>query len=354
MNSQQIKTYYSSFVVIALWSILFLSSFSAAAAHAKTDALTKKKRDPFRPLLYVPPGYKVLKAKNIKFNSKYFYLDLYAEKFSQGNAVYIEIQPIEKYKNSIKGIKLYYNKKKIPLTKKKWGWRGLFGISPKEKPGKKKILIISLINERSFKKYYNLKISKTWFPVYKRPLDLGRYSDIRKKTRAEIAFIKKSKILKKKAFSHRGPDLLNYRLSHPRDMHYITSPFWSKRVYMRYRIRKGKKIKLKSSSSIHRGLDLRGEKGRPVFAIASGTIVLANKLYYEGNMVIIDHGNRIFSYYMHMNDITVKVFDTVKGGDIIGHVGSTGVSTAAHLHVSLIIGGVIVDPLSLLSLPIKN
>ena len=80
----------------------------------------------------------------------------------------------------------------------------------------------------------------------------------------------------------------------------------------------------------------------------------AEKLYFEGNMVIVDHGNRIFSYYMHMSEIRVNPGDLVEAGQVVGLVGSTGMSTAAHLHVSVVINGVQADPLSFLARPYRG
>jgi murein DD-endopeptidase len=65
-------------------------------------------------------------------------------------------------------------------------------------------------------------------------------------------------------------------------------------------------------------------------SIADGSVVLAEKMYYEGNFRVIDHGNKVFSHYMHYDTIFVKNGQFVKGGDKIGTVGCTGVSTGPH------------------------
>jgi murein DD-endopeptidase MepM/ murein hydrolase activator NlpD len=147
--------------------------------------------------------------------------------------------------------------------------------------------------------------------------------------------------------------MLSRKLSHPRGMHYITSSFWKTRKYVRYKTEDGKKIRLKDQVKIHRGLDLRGKSETPVYAMGRGKVVLADKLYYEGNLLIIDHGNAVFTYYMHLHSIIVKPGDIVEAGQIVARVGSSGMSTASHLHVSLVMKGIQVDPLTLLSLPVK-
>lgn len=302
----------------------------------------------------IPPGFKLKAAAEKKFNNECVNITLYARKFSQGNAVYAEIYPHEKMKDKLEIKSFFFNNKNVPLTEKKWGYRGFFGLSPTLTTGKMKIALKYIYDNKPMTFARWIIIKKTRFPIYKKPLDLGKYSDVRKRTPEEIKHIKESKVKKKAAFGHRGKDLITGTFSHPRDMHYITSPFWSKRVYIKFRMRKGKKIWLRNKSNTHRGLDLRGETGTPVYSIADGEVVLADNLYYEGNMVIIDHGNGIFSYFMHLNDLAVEKDDIVRAGSLIGHVGSTGSSTAAHLHVSLFIRGIQVDPLSLLSLPVRE
>lgn len=98
----------------------------------------------------------------------------------------------------------------------------------------------------------------------------------------------------------------------------------------------------------HRGLDLRGAQGTPIHAAADGTVALADNLYYSGNTVYLDHGDGVFSAYLHMSAIDVKPGQEVKAGQVIGRVGATGRVTGPHLHLSLLVQGASVDPLPLL------
>lgn len=94
----------------------------------------------------------------------------------------------------------------------------------------------------------------------------------------------------------------------------------------------------------HMGADFGAEKGAAVKAMNGGVV---RKAYFDtvyGNSVILDHGQGIFSFYIHLNEIKIKESDTVEKGDLIGTVGRTGYSTAPHLHLSVKIGGVAVDP----------
>lgn len=113
----------------------------------------------------------------------------------------------------------------------------------------------------------------------------------------------------------------------------ITSPFGRRRLL------NGK------PKSPHGGIDFKAAVGLPVPAAASGRVVLAEELYYSGNLVIIDHGLNIFTLYMHLNEISCLPGDFVHSGQIIGTAGSSGRVTGPHLHWGVKIAGVFVDPL---------
>ncbi len=100
--------------------------------------------------------------------------------------------------------------------------------------------------------------------------------------------------------------------------------------------------------SVHRGLDLRGAAGTPIHAVADGVIALVDNLYFSGNAVYIDHGLGVFTAYLHMSATDVQPGQVVRRGDVIGKVGATGRVTGPHLHLSMLVQGVSVDPLPLL------
>ena len=105
-----------------------------------------------------------------------------------------------------------------------------------------------------------------------------------------------------------------------------------------------------TKKSIHWGTDFKAPRGEPVFASLTGKVVLARELYYTGNTVIIDHGLGLYTLYAHLSKISVKEGQIVKGGQIIGKVGSTGRSTGPHLHFGVYINDIKVDPMLALKL----
>ncbi|UCE79373.1 MAG: M23 family metallopeptidase [Nitrospiraceae bacterium] len=111
-----------------------------------------------------------------------------------------------------------------------------------------------------------------------------------------------------------------------------------------------KRIINKKKNSIHRGIDIRGKKGEKVNATNTGRVVLAEELFFGGNTLILDHGQGIYSLYMHLSAFNVAVDDIVAKGSVIGFVGSTGRSTGPHLHFGVKVLNVNTNPISLAEL----
>jgi murein DD-endopeptidase MepM/ murein hydrolase activator NlpD len=101
----------------------------------------------------------------------------------------------------------------------------------------------------------------------------------------------------------------------------------------------------------HPGLDISADKGDPVYATADGTIVNAAAAGNYGNLVVVDHGYGIETRYGHLSAFKVNVGQTVKRGDLLGLVGSTGRATSSHLHYEVRANGRILNPLQLLLTP---
>ena len=95
----------------------------------------------------------------------------------------------------------------------------------------------------------------------------------------------------------------------------------------------------------HMGVDLGAKRGSSVVAINDGVVIKSYMDSVYGNSVIIDHGGNIVSLSLHLTERLVKEGDKVKRGCMIGTVGSSGVSTAPHLHLSIRIQGVSIDPI---------
>ncbi len=95
----------------------------------------------------------------------------------------------------------------------------------------------------------------------------------------------------------------------------------------------------------HNGIDIAAPRGTPVYAYTNGKVVTAGWGNMTGNYVVIDHGGGLRTKYLHLSSISVSVGQSVKVGQKIGGVGSTGYSTGNHLHFEVTKNGVAVNPL---------
>ena len=101
----------------------------------------------------------------------------------------------------------------------------------------------------------------------------------------------------------------------------------------------------------HQGLDISTERGQPVFATADGVVESSSFTGDYGNLLVLKHEFGLITRYGHLSAFAVKAGATVKRGDVIGYVGSTGRSTGSHLHYEILAGGSLINPLRLLTQP---
>lgn len=95
---------------------------------------------------------------------------------------------------------------------------------------------------------------------------------------------------------------------------------------------------------MHNGVDMNASQGDPIYAAKGGTVILAGVKGGYGNTIMIDHGGGFVTLYAHQSRLGAKVGDRVDAGEVIGYIGSTGQSTAPHLHFEVRINGSPVDP----------
>jgi len=220
-----------------------------------------------------------------------------------------------------------------PKTKKKYWFKSLsnqifFGIH-RDFKGNKAIVRVYKDDERIFekvvpvrKKFYRL--SKIWIKRKKRT------PEIIARIKREGRLIGRTlRVLSDKYFTET-------HFFKPLNKISISTPFGARRII-------NNKIKY-----AHSGTDFRAKWGTPVKAVLSGKVVIARDFYLTGKTIIIDHGLGLYSLYAHLSKMKVKEGDFVKGGQVIGNVGSTGRSTGPHLHLGIYVNGLRVDPMEAL------
>jgi murein DD-endopeptidase MepM/ murein hydrolase activator NlpD len=102
-------------------------------------------------------------------------------------------------------------------------------------------------------------------------------------------------------------------------------------------------------AAFHEGIDIVADRGQPVFATAEGAVVKAGYSGDYGNLVVIKHSFGLETRYGHLTRAAVKPGQSVRRGDIVGYVGSTGRSTSPHLHYEVWLNSRLINPLRLLS-----
>lgn len=142
-------------------------------------------------------------------------------------------------------------------------------------------------------------------------------------------------------YDRKGREIARFLPRYPVPFRGISSPYDSRRFHP-----------ILKKQVAHLGVDFIASAGEPVVSIRQGTITFAEWKNKEGNLVIVRHSNGVESWYGHLQEFApgIRKRSRVKAGQVLGFVGSTGLSTGPHLHFGLKVRGRFVDPLR----PIEN
>jgi murein DD-endopeptidase MepM/ murein hydrolase activator NlpD len=214
-------------------------------------------------------------------------------------------------------------------------WYGFAGVRLETKPGTYTLRVQGKsAGGKEATMSYLVRVSAAHYPTSTLKVAPG-FVEPPKETLPQI---EEDQAVKKKVFSTTAPETLWSGSFGPPAEAEVSGVFGSARVF------NGVK------KSQHTGLDFRVTTGTPIVATNSGTVILARPLYFEGNCVMIDHGQGLLTMYLHLSEFKVKEGDAVKKGQTLGLSGGTGRATAPHLHFAVRWRGEYLDPRTLLEL----
>lgn len=216
-------------------------------------------------------------------------------------------------------------------------WYGLAGISLETTPGQYSLGLTGTSSKATQLTYeQKLAVGKAKYPS----VAVKVAKKFTEPDPEQLKEINQDKTIKEDAFKHFDPDRLWAGDFRPPVNASISDVFGTGRTF------NGK------VQSRHQGLDYAVPSGTPVAAVNRGTVLLARPLYFEGNCVVIDHGQGLLSLYMHMSEFKVKEGEQVARGQELGLSGGTGRATGPHLHIAVRWQGTYLNPATLLTLKI--
>lgn len=172
------------------------------------------------------------------------------------------------------------------------------------------------------------EVKQTCFNLFSKPQTQEEDKSTESQTISEASSTEteESKLLQTTSIYSSAPLYLTVALSPPLKEGILTSKFGIR------------------DNEVHKGIDIAAEEGEAIYSVLAGTVEIAEENSSYGKYVVITHGNSIKSLYAHCSSLQVNKGDTVKVGQQIAKVGTTGDSTGPHLHLELLIGDFVYNP----------
>lgn len=220
----------------------------------------------------------------------------------------------------------YFGKRRVMLRHDTKGWFAVIGLPLSLKPGTHKVEYVTRKGKRITRK----------FDVHSKQYTVQRITIKNKQlvtpTAKEMVRIRREYRIIHHALASWRPNLQpNLHLEIP--VHGIrTSPFGARRVL------NGKPRKP------HSGIDIAAKAGTPIHAADAGIVAAAGNYFFDGNTVLLDHGQGLVTMYCHLSRIDVKPGEHVTRGQVIGLLGQTGRTTGPNLHWGVSLNNTMVSP----------
>lgn len=207
-------------------------------------------------------------------------------------------------------------------------WRALLGLSSTEEPGRKAArFTIEFSKRRVYQSTVTFTVEAGTFPI-------GHVKLTKQKDKLVAQMERDAKTLDKIYHAPRETEKLWDGFFIMPSTGIISSVYGARRAYGPRKF-----------TQPHTGVDIANRTGTEIFAPNIGRVAFVGWLDSFGHSVVLDHGQGVFSYYLHMEKALVKEGDKVGKGTLLGLMGSEGVATGPHLHWSFVVSGVRVDAL---------
>jgi murein DD-endopeptidase MepM/ murein hydrolase activator NlpD len=214
-------------------------------------------------------------------------------------------------------------------------WFGIAGVSLETRPGRYPVELRGILpDQKSASFEYKLAVAKAKY----RSIAISVPKQYTQPSAEQLQRIDADKKLKQEIFGRTTPEREWDGDFRPPVKAEVSDVFGTARTFNGH------------VESVHQGLDYAVGEGTPVASLNSGNVLLAASLFFEGNCVVIDHGQGLLSIYMHLSKIEVKQGDHISRGQEIALSGTTGRATGPHLHVAVRWQGIYVNPATLLTL----
>jgi hypothetical protein len=221
-----------------------------------------------------------------------------------------------------------YGSKNIMVISQDGHWKGLVGLSLKTLPGDY-IVSYQTEKDKGISKEVTIRVEPKSYPEQRINVKQKKYVSPNEE---QLARIKKEKKHMGELFKTWRDTDVSVDMSWPVDGP-LSSPFGLRRFFN------------DQPRNPHSGIDIAAPKGTDILLPVDGQVIDTGDYYFNGKTVFVDHGQGMISMFNHMSKITVKPGDKLKRGDKIGEIGKTGRVTGPHLHWSLSLNEVRVDPM---------
>jgi len=227
--------------------------------------------------------------------------------------------PVEKFKSGI-----FINNTRILTKQVNDKFYLIYGIPYGTPPGNQSINIVDRVSENTVNFFLKKRIVEKQYIKVSKKYSEPSSSDVKR-------IIKEQEILKshRNTWSSVNPDI---NFIYPVEG-IITGVFGTERYY------NGKK------GRYHNGIDIAAKMNDSIVAPSAGRVIVVGDFFYNGKFIYIDHGKGLLSIFIHLNEILVKKGESVKKGDEIGKIGTSGRSTGPHVHWSVMLNQTYIDPM---------